>query len=98
MTQRTVQRLAEPVERPAPTSSAPSIGQHLATLNLFRETDGTIWMTVADARGAIAEAHIRLDQTNLPQLPMRILAEWVREAANRFVKSWSSYNGTKSGR
>lgn len=35
--------------------NAPQIGVHLATLNLFREGDGSVQLTVADARGALAE-------------------------------------------
>lgn len=31
------------------------IGRHLATLNLFRESDGRIFITVAEGRGAMAE-------------------------------------------
>lgn len=34
---------------------APIIGQHLAGLNLFREPDGTVEITVTDSRGAITE-------------------------------------------
>lgn len=33
--------------------NAPAIGKHLATLNLFREADGSVQITVADARGFI---------------------------------------------
>lgn len=32
-----------------------NIGAHLATLNLFREADGRVYITVADGTGAIAE-------------------------------------------
>lgn len=35
--------------------TGPSIGAHLASLNLFREADGSVHITVADAAGAIAE-------------------------------------------
>jgi len=31
------------------------IGTHLATLNLFREADGRVYITVAEGRGAIEE-------------------------------------------
>ena len=33
----------------------PRIGAHLATLNLFREPDGTVEITVADGSGAVME-------------------------------------------
>lgn len=33
----------------------PQIGVHLATLNLFRESDGNVQLTVAEARGARGE-------------------------------------------
>lgn len=32
-----------------------TIGTHLACLNLFREEDGSLWITVAQANGAMAE-------------------------------------------
>ncbi len=32
---------------------APSIGVHLATLNLFREADGSLHITVADCSSAL---------------------------------------------
>lgn len=33
----------------------PRIGTHLAVLNLFREADGKVYITVADAKGAMEE-------------------------------------------
>jgi hypothetical protein len=36
-------------------SDAPSIGRHLATFNLFREADGSLQVTIADAAGVRAE-------------------------------------------
>lgn len=36
-------------------ANAPSIGKHLAVLNLFREGDGSVQVTVASAQGATAE-------------------------------------------
>jgi hypothetical protein len=39
-----------PVKTPAPT-----IGRHLASLNLFREADGKLYITVAGATGAMFE-------------------------------------------
>jgi hypothetical protein len=66
---------------------APTIGKHLAALNLFREADGSIWMTVAESREAVA-----LHQQNpAGPKPMGIVAEWVGEAAKRFVESWSEH-------
>lgn len=38
-----------------PVGKAPIIGRHLAGLNLFREPDGTVEITVADASAAIGE-------------------------------------------
>jgi len=32
-----------------------AIGKHLATFNLFRESDGSLAVTIADARGVIDE-------------------------------------------
>ena len=72
---------------PARTDPDLRVGRHMATLNLFRESDGSMWLTVADAPGAIREAD-RLG--DVP--PMRVLAGWVDEAARRFVSSWSSYS------
>lgn len=72
---------------PDPDLHNPRIGQHMATLNLFREADGTFWLTVADARPAIAEAERRSDGT----VPMNVMAEWIEEAAARFVQSWKTY-------
>lgn len=36
-------------------TNKPNISRHLATLNLFRESDGKVYITIAEARGAIAE-------------------------------------------
>lgn len=36
-------------------TEAPQIGRHLAVLNLFREPDGTVEITVAAADGAMVE-------------------------------------------
>jgi hypothetical protein len=38
-----------------PAPQAPATGAHLATLNLFREPDGTAEITVADGVGALHE-------------------------------------------
>lgn len=40
----------------------PSIGKHLAVLNLFRERDGSVQITVASATGAVAEHARRTDR------------------------------------
>lgn len=72
---------------PKPDKNGIDIGQHMATLNLFREADGTFWLTVADARPAVEEAARRADGT----VPMNVMAEWIEEAAQRFVQSWKTY-------
>ncbi len=36
-------------------SNSPAIGAHLAVLNLFREPDGSLQITVAAADGAMSE-------------------------------------------
>lgn len=71
----------------APDKDGIDIGQHMATLNLFRESDGTFWLTVASAPPAIDEAARRADGT----VPMNVMAEWIEEAASRFVQSWKGY-------
>jgi hypothetical protein len=38
-----------------PRQYPPEIGKHLATLNLFREADGSVHITVAEAKGARLE-------------------------------------------
>lgn len=38
--------------------SASPIGRHMASLNLFREADGTFAVTVADARGLAGEVEV----------------------------------------
>lgn len=75
-----------------PDSDGVDIGRHMATLRLFREADGTLWLTVADARPAIDEAARRGDGS----VPMSVMAEWVEEAAARFIQSWRG--GTHSSR
>ena len=40
-------------------SEVPAIGTHMAVLNLFREPDGSVEITVADARGAMVELQER---------------------------------------
>lgn len=58
----------------------PSLGRRLATLNLFREPDGSLWLTVADGRVAVDEANGRQ--------PMALIADWIAEAGPRFVETW----------
>ena len=36
-------------------ANEPQIGKHLACLNLFREADGKLYITIADAQGAMLE-------------------------------------------
>ena len=40
----------------------PEIGKHLATFNLFRENDGSLHVTIAEARGVKEE----LGESNAP--------------------------------
>ena len=63
---------------------APDVGEHVATLNLFREADGTFWLTCASARGAVEEAK----RLNNGTTPMQVLSVWIREAGGRFIESW----------
>lgn len=37
------------------SKTTPPLGRHLAVLNLFREADGKLYITVADAQGAMTE-------------------------------------------
>jgi len=61
--------------------------RHLGVLNLFQEQDGSVWFTVAGSPAAVAEAVRRGDGT----VPMNVMAEWVEEAAQRFVGAWKGY-------
>lgn len=42
-----------------PFAAAPQLGTHLASLNLFREADGSVHITVASATGAISELDVQ---------------------------------------
>lgn len=42
-----------------PFANAPDLGTHLASLNLFREADGKVYITVASATGAISELDVQ---------------------------------------
>lgn len=54
-----------------------TIGAHLATLNLFREADGKVYITVADGTGAIAEQRAH----GMDCLPVEYVERLVYEAA-----------------
>lgn len=64
------------------------IGRHLAQINLFREPDGRIFMTVASAPAAIEEQTPEVNASNL-------VAIWVEEAAPRFVAAWRDWKRGK---
>lgn len=77
--------------------NSPLIGEHMASLNLFREADGTFWLTVASAQPAVREAARRMvDRPEDPPLtPMAVLAEWLEPAVLNFIASW---RGQRSSR
>ena len=76
--------------------NSPLIGEHMATLNLFREADGTFWLTVASAQPAVREAARRMnaDSTEPPLTPMAVLAEWLEPAVMNFIASWRGQRST----
>jgi hypothetical protein len=53
---------------------------HLATFNVFREKDGSLWVTVVEANGVAKEIH-----TEMPIYPfaMNALYEAVRQMQDR---------------
>lgn len=59
----------------------PAIGTHLATLNLFREPDGTVEITVAGAPGATAE----FKTAGLCGRPIDYVELLIMEAAERMA-------------
>jgi hypothetical protein len=69
---------------------SPLIGQHMATLNLFQEADGSFWLTVASAPAAVREAARRMNANpgEPPLTPMAVLAEWLEPAVMNFLASW----------
>jgi hypothetical protein len=61
------------------------IGTHLATLNLFREPDGKVYITVAESNGAIAEMKAK----RLLGKPIDYVEGLVYDAANSTLKAHS---------
>lgn len=65
----------------------PIIATHLASLNLFREPDGTVEITVAAAGGAVGEwqSGKAVRDMNLPAgaRPVDYIEELIIEAADR---------------
>lgn len=64
---------------------APSIGKHLAVLNLFRERDGSVRITVASAQGAIAEYDRGKAETHEP--PIRYVERLIVQAAEQLKET-----------
>lgn len=62
-----------------PDPQAPAIGAHLATLNLFREPDGTAEITVAEGVGALQE----IDRERFAGKPIDYIEQVIVEAAVR---------------
>jgi hypothetical protein len=62
-----------------PDPLAPAIGAHLATLNLFREPDGTLEITVAEGVGALHE----IDRVRFGGKPIDYIEARIVEAADR---------------
>lgn len=58
-----------------------TMGKHLATFNVFREADGSLWITCADATGVKSE----LGEAKLPlhMMAMKALFEAVRQMQER---------------
>lgn len=61
----------------------PSIGKHLAVLNLFREADGSVRITVATATGALAERE-RHELTKDYDPPIKYVEALIVDAAQHF--------------
>lgn len=59
-----------------------TIGKHLATLNLFREEDGKVYITVADGTGAIEEQKAK----GVLGLPIDYIEALVHDAATTTLK------------
>lgn len=59
------------------------VGEHVATLNVFKEKNGETYITVQSLSGAGHRIARLRDLT-----PMQLLADMVREAAPKFVNSW----------
>jgi len=67
-----------------------TIGTHLASLNLFRESDGTVEITVAGHSPALMTEHARnLDRV---ERPVEYIERLIIEAADR-IRSRRTRNG-----
>lgn len=65
---------------------APKIGRHLASLNLFREPDGTVEITVASGAGVLAEYEaMRVQGIETPPTPHAYAEMLIVAAAQRIV-------------
>lgn len=67
--------------QPNHTTTEGNMSIHLATFNVFREEDGSLWVTCADASGVKAE----LGESSIPTYPMamKALYEAVRQMQHR---------------
>lgn len=61
--------------------------EHVTTLNLFREKDGSYWITVSGSNDVQRLLELKPEATN----PMQALALMVEEAGPRFVESWKDW-------
>jgi hypothetical protein len=71
-----------------PIKCDPQIGTHLATLNLFREADGKVYITVAAADGAMVE----FKSKNLLGKPIDYVEGLIYDAANSTLRAHSRGN------
>lgn len=69
-----------------PNAKPPVLGKHLGVLNLFREADGKLYITVAAADGAMTE-YANIQPADKPAIPIeyveRLIIEAVVEMSNR---------------
>lgn len=81
-------------------SDPASGGERLATLNLLREPDGSLWLTVAGARPAIEEAarRMRASPRSRHVVPMAVLAEWLEPAVASFLAAWRGQTASPAPR
>lgn len=63
-----------------PDTQAPAIGAHLASLNLFREPDGTVEITVAGGSNAVLQ---EIDRARFDGKPIDYIEQLIVEAAVR---------------
>ena len=60
-----------------------SDARHLGTFNLFREPDGSLWITIAEAKGVQQELGMASGAVPLHIMAMRALEEAVSQAQIR---------------